>query len=234
METEEEVSYKVNPNDEIMNYIVGRGFSAKEYFNQGRKNAFTFTEAIHRCKPALLKGKQVLDYGCGHGRICRYLPKLLSPSKFFVVDVWDDAVNFCAEEFNATPFLITDEKTLSDYNTQFDVILSYSVFSHLPPSSFKFYMSEIAKCLKNDGILLFTTKGEASAKHDRVTFEDGFKFNLNVIPNETKGRLPGAKYGAMYVTPQYVEKMLQSLGLKILDHVPTSMTQQDLYVAELQ
>jgi len=131
-----DTSLKIHPNDEMMNYIFEVGFTEKEYFNEGRKNAYSFAEAVNRYKPTLLKGKFVLEYGCGHGRICRYLPKLFSPSKLFVADVWDDAVNFCANEFNANPLLITDEKTLSGYNTQFDIILSYSVFSHLPLVSF--------------------------------------------------------------------------------------------------
>jgi len=118
-----DTSLKIHPKDEMMNYIIELGFPAKDYFIQGRENAFGFAEAINQCKPTLLKGKKVLDYGCGHGRICRYLPKLLSPSKFVVADVWDDAVNFCAKEFNATPFLITDQKTLSAYQIRCDFIL---------------------------------------------------------------------------------------------------------------
>ena len=233
MEVEESVSLKIHPNDEMMNYISERGYTSKEYFNQGRNNAQTFAETVNRFNPTFLRGKSVLEYGCGHGRICRYLPKLLYPSKLFVADVWNDAVNFCANEFNAIPLFITDEKTLSTHNTKFDVILSYSVFSHLPPSSFTFFMSEISKCMEKDGIFLFTTKGEANAKQDGINLKDGFKFNLKVIPNETKGRLPGAKYGAMYVNPKYVEKILRNVGLKILEHKPTSMTLQDLYIAQL-
>ena len=199
-----------------------------------KKNALTFKDGISRHKPSLLLGKKILDYGCGHGRICRYIPKLFFPSKLVVSDVWDGAVNFCAEEFKATPFLITDEKSLSTYNEKFDVIFAYSVFTHLPPSSFNFYISDISKCLEDDGIFLFTTKGEFNAKRSNVTLEDGFKFVVKDIPNETKGRLSGDEYGIMYVAPKYVEKILKSVGMKILEHKPHSMTAQDLYIAELQ
>jgi len=240
MEIEESVSLKVNPNDEMMNYILELGFSEEGYFGQGKQNALAFRDAIKQFKPSLLSGKHVLDYGCGHGRVCRYFPKLLSPSKFVVADVWNDAVTFCAEEFKATPFLITDEKILSMYETKFDVILAYSVFSHLPPSSFKFNMSEISKSLEKDGIFLFTTKGEFDAKNTerinqiKISLDAGFNFNVNDVPNETKGRLPGNKYAEMFVTPEYVENILNSVGLKLLDHKNDWMTHQDLYVSEPQ
>ena len=232
MKFEESVSSKVHPNDEMMNYIIKMSWSEKDYFDEGKKNALAFQDAINQFRPSFLSGKHVLDYGCGHGRICRNFPKLLSPSKFAVADVWDDAVNFCADEFKATPFLITDEKTLSTYNTKFDVVLAYSVFTHLPPSSFKFNLSEVSKCLAKDGIFLFTTKGEFDAKKTKVSLDDGFHFRVNVVPNETKGRLPGSKYAEMFVTPQYVENILNSVGLKLLDHKPDWMTHQDLYVSE--
>jgi len=95
-------------------------------------------------------------------------------------------------------------------------------------------LSEIARSLEKNGIFLFTTKGEENAKQDGVKLKDEFKFHLNPIPNETKGRLSGQKYGSMFVTPQYVAKTLKSVGLKILEHKTTSMTQQDLYVVELE
>lgn len=232
MEKEESVNLKIHPNDEMMNYVLEIGYSEDGYFNQGKLNALAFRDAIKQFKPSLLSGKHVLDYGCGHGRVCRYFPNLLSPSKFVVADVWDDAVNFCAEEFNAASLLMTDEKTLSTYNTKFDVILSYSVFTHLPPASFKFILSEISKCLTKDSIFLFTTKGEFDAKNANVSLDDGFNFVVRDVPNETKGRLSGSKYAEMFVNSQYVENILNSVGLKLIDHKPDWMTHQDLYVAE--
>ncbi len=234
MEIDDSVNLKVHPDDEMMNYIIELGFATDDYFITGKKNALTFKDSISRHKPSLLSGKKILDYGCGHGRICRYIPKLFSPSKFVVTDVWDEAVNFCAEEFKATPFLITDEKSLSTYNEKSDVIFAYSVFTHLPPSSFKFYISDISKCLEKDGIFLFTTKGEFEQKQVGVSLTDGYSFSVNVIPNETKGRLPGSKYAVMIVTRQFVEKVLNSVGLKLLEHLPDSMTHQDLYIAAPQ
>ena len=231
MEIDDSVNLKVHPDDEMMNYIIDIGFDTDDYFNSGKKNALTFKDGISRHKPSLLSGKKILDYGCGHGRICRYIPKLFSPSKFVVADVWDGAVNFCAEEFKATPFLITDEKSLSTYNEKFDVIFAYSVFTHLPPSSFNFYISDISKCLEDDGIILFTTKGEYDAKTRGISLTDSYNYSVNVIPNETKGRLPGSKYAVMIVTRQFVENALNSVGLKLLEHLPDSMTHQDLYIA---
>ena len=154
----ESINKKIHPDDEMMRFVKNKGRSNQVYFQNGRIDAEFFVDAIKRNKPSLLKNKRILEFGCGHGRITRHLPILLSPSQLVVSDVWDSAINFCANEFNAVPFLISDENQISNLKIKFDVILTYSVFSHLPPHSFEYNLNQLRTVLGNKGLLLFSVR----------------------------------------------------------------------------
>ena len=118
-----------------MKYLKSVGLEEERYFKGGQRHLEVFLESIKRHKPSLLKNKKVLDYGCGHGRITRYIHKSLFPLELSVADVWDSAVTFCAKEFNAKPIFISKDNKIT--SSKFDVIISYSVFSHLNPELFE-------------------------------------------------------------------------------------------------
>ncbi len=217
----------------MMKFIKRKQFPESHYFKNGEKHTKMFIESIKRLQSTLLSGKRVLDYGCGHGRITRHLNTFLHPSKLVVADVWDSAVNFCAKEFNATPFLVSEENKISMLDEKFDLIISYSVFSHIPPHLFEFTLSELKKILDSEGLLLFTTKGDLHIKKFGLSMKDGYHFgSIWKVPNETDGRLSGKNYSLMVVTRFFVEKILDKVGLELLEHIqePEKISGQEMYV----
>lgn len=219
----------------MMKTYLKRGQELEKYFLEGKRNANLFLDVIKRNKPQLANGAIILDYGCGHGRITRFLQNLFSPKKLVVADVWKGAVNFCSKEFDAIPFIITEENQMSKLPLKFDVILSFSVFSHLPPKDFENTLLELKKSLNDNGILLFTTKGEFDSKKFEAALENGFYFGHFgwKKPNETEGRLPVEKYSTMIVSRKFVEKTLNKVGLKLLEHLQDSnKLVQEMYVVE--
>lgn len=162
---------------------------------------------------------------------------MLSPEKLVAADVWDSAVNFCAKEFNTTPFLISEKNPISKLGLKYDLIIGYSVFSHLPPQSFVYNLTELKNSLNEDGILLFTTHGKYHSDLNKLSLKDGFHYgSLSKQPNHTGGRLSGDEYSFMCVTKEFVEKILDKIGLKLLDYVQdiTKFSGQELYVVELK
>jgi len=225
----ESINYKIHQNDEMMSFIVNKGKSKEVYFKNGRVDAEFIVDAIKRNKPLLLKNKRILEFGCGHGRITRLIPILLNPSRLVVSDVWDSAVNFCANEFNAVPFLISDKNPISKLKMKFDVIFSYSVFSHLPPHSFEYNLNQLRMILDAGGLLLFSVKGERFAKEKRLSLQDGYWFSGK--KNETNNRLPTEQYGLTSVSQSFVETILNKVGLRLVEFVEHNI-RQDLYVVE--
>ena len=236
MDPIESINRKIHPDDEMMKFIKFKGQTEQNYLNQGYQDAKCYLERISRWRPSIASGKRVLDFGCGHGRITRFLHKFLLPSHMVVADVWEGAVRFCADEFDGTPFVISDSNPISNVASRFDVIICNSVFSHLPPKSMASTMSELAETLDEDGLLLFTTKGENCPERTSlsVSLEDGFHFGRpeHLRPNETDGRLPGHDYSLMIVSKAFVEEILEEVGLRIVEHLETAIRFQDLYVVE--
>jgi len=225
----ESINYKIHPNDEMMQFVKTTEKSKEDYFRGGRIDAEFFVDTIKRNRPLLLKNKKILDFGCGHGRITRHLPILLNPSQLVVSDVWDSAVNFCAKEFNAEPFVISDETPISDLKIKFDVILSYSVFSHLPPQIFENNLRQLRTLLDKEGLLLFSVKGERFAQEKGLSLKNGYYYSNTT--NETYGRLSTKKYGLTSVSESFVETVLNKVGFRIVEFAKRNI-RQDLYVVE--
>jgi len=223
----------IHPNDEMMQFIKNKKFPESHYFENGKKHCQMFFREIKRLQPSLLSDKRILDYGCGHGRITRHLKSMLKPSKLVVADIWDSAVNFCANEFNARPFHISDTNKISSVDEKFDIIISYSVFSHLPPHLFEFTLYELQKILDRGGLLLFTTKGDYHVKKLQISLKEGYHYgSIWKVPNHTKGRISAENYSLMIVTRPFVENLLKKVGLELLAHLqePERLSSQEMYV----
>jgi SAM-dependent methyltransferase len=117
----------------------------------------------------------VLDVGCGIGRVAIPLTDYLSSGTYEGFDVVEEGVRWCAE--NITPqfpnfgFKFVDasnsqyrpngaspasEVTFPYDDEQFDLVFLISVFTHLLPDALHRYLSEIARVLRPEGRLVAT------------------------------------------------------------------------------
>jgi SAM-dependent methyltransferase len=119
----------------------------------------------------------VLDIGCGCGRVARYLSDYLDPSsRYEGFDIMPGAIEWCRQNitpahpnfgFMATPLRNTSyrpDPSLPDAATfrfpydaaSFDFVAAQSVFTHLVPDSAANYLSEIVRVLRPGGIACTT------------------------------------------------------------------------------
>lgn len=127
-------------------HIINQQFSNKSELYLHLMHIATYEYA-----KKLVKGKKVLDYGCGSG----YGSHMLSESAASVtgVDISQEAVDFANNEYKA-PNL--DFKTIAELgNEKFDVITSFQVIEHVPDD--KKYASAIGQLLNQGGIVLIST-----------------------------------------------------------------------------
>jgi SAM-dependent methyltransferase len=105
-----------------------------------------------------------LDFGCGYGRVIRFLIQTVNPTQVYVADVNEEAVDFCAEEFGVNPIYSTDALTHFEAGP-FDFVYAISVLTHLSEENSRALLRLMHTSLNRGGIAMFTTHGQWSLEH---------------------------------------------------------------------
>ena len=100
--------------------------------------------------------KEILDFGCGHGRVTRWLREAFPSANIHVTDFSKDGVDFCMENFGCT------QAEEIDGGFSYDLIWLGSVFTHLDKIIAERLLRSLLKCLRNNGIIVFTSQGRYS------------------------------------------------------------------------
>jgi SAM-dependent methyltransferase len=102
----------------------------------------------------------ILDFGCGWDRIVRFFIKDLPPSKIWGCDPIDEMIILlCRAQNKWCNFeTISSVPPTGFQDNTFDLIYSYSVFSHLSEDFHLNLLSEIKRILKPGGIYITRTR----------------------------------------------------------------------------
>lgn len=149
---------------------------------------------------------RLLDFGCGCGRITRWLSPLLSRSEIDGTDIDADAIQWCCQNLSKTGrFSVSDYWPPSQYeDATFDVILATSVFTHLPHEMQFAWLDELRRITRPGGFLLLTVLGpevfEATYPHlNGQLLAEGFRY----IEGDGTDGLPEF-YQSAYHTESYI------------------------------
>jgi SAM-dependent methyltransferase len=104
----------------------------------------------------------ILDFGCGCGRVLRYFYKWYSDSLFYGVDIDQEAISWCQRELARIGKFVKNEESppLPFCDEFFDFIYSISVFTHLPEDMQFVWLEELRRITKKGGYIIITTHGE--------------------------------------------------------------------------
>jgi SAM-dependent methyltransferase len=154
----EDVDFPRFPDPDLQSLIHG---NASE---QAIEEAFRFYRFIRsRLEPHLKlgAGARLLDFGCGWGRMLRPFMR-----HYDLADIYgyEPSRMFCtiAREMNPYVCFLTGEYLPNRRIPRhaFDLIIGYSVFSHLSPHAAALWLREVAEVLNPGGFAVFTTWGE--------------------------------------------------------------------------
>lgn len=148
------------PNSHVQSAYVGS--SGKEAL----EDAFIFYKQVKtfakRLRVPLDQHTRALDFGCGWGRHYRFFLKDLSTRHFLGVDIDDSAIHLCRETIKAGQFERCDIlPPLRFAKGSFDMIYSYSVFSHLSEEVHRKWISEFSRILRPGGMLIVSALSRA-------------------------------------------------------------------------
>ena len=105
----------------------------------------------------------VLDWGCGHGRVVRHL-HLFAEAERFGIDIDPENVGWAKSHLPDANFRVGPLMPPTDYeNGKFSLIYAISVMTHLTADVQIAWLREIKRLLQPGGLALLTFAGDGSA-----------------------------------------------------------------------
>jgi SAM-dependent methyltransferase len=145
------------PPDEIQKNFVGSSGESN------LKEAFKFYSEVKsyatKLGRSLTPESQILDFGCGWGRLIRFFLKDVVSENICGIDVDPEMVDICRQTVRYGNYSTVKPQPPAGFaDNTFDIIYAYSVFSHLSEAVHIQWVEEFSKILKPGGILIATTQ----------------------------------------------------------------------------
>jgi len=135
------------------------GKSGKAAFQEAVNTIELLLQATEKLGGSIRDDAHLLDFGCGWGRIAKAASRYFEPENIMCVDVQDDAIALVQQ--SAFPFIAekipTRPPTKLD-DDSFDIVVAFSVFSHLNEESANAWIREFSRILKPGGVFFITTR----------------------------------------------------------------------------
>lgn len=142
------------------------------YLRAGKSVARTISVAADLAE---LSPQSILDYGCGHGRVMRWLQVFWPDARLAGADVTESQVSFCAETFGSDPVLINRPFSDIKLPSQYDLIWLGSIFTHMDENGWKDLFNSLRKHVKTGGVICFSFAGQYVYRSIKEGNRWGFK-----------------------------------------------------------
>ena len=140
-------------------HLVVSGTNVKGFLNGGRQGVADIAHVLKRNHAELNDCRNVLDFGCGCGRVIRWMKQ--TGSQLHGTDYNEELISWCKKNIKFASFGVNRLKPPLPYqDDQFDLIYSYSVFTHLSEELQFAWLDELNRILKPGGYLFVTVHGE--------------------------------------------------------------------------
>ena len=210
----ERIDRAIHPADEMLEFAIAEAAGDLEaglagYFVSGLEIAETIERIAAARFGGLARVGRMLDFGCGYGRITRYLMRWLPPDRLWVCDLVGDAVDFQQRRFGVRGFRSASrpEALAPPANAPpFDLIYVGSLFTHLPPQSFSPWFDRLSGLLAPEGLLVMSVHDRELLPPELAMPPAGICFR----PHSESRTLDHAEYGSTWVTEEYVTRVIET------------------------
>lgn len=161
-----DLPYPLPPSD--LRWRIGGKRSARSYLEIGANLGQDLVELCQSAGRDPTEFTSILDFGCGCGRVLRQLPERFPRARIHGADVDAEAVAWCEDSL---PFLagahpLPDHPPSKLAAEHFDLIFAISVFTHLPLSVERAWLSELRRLSKPGALIILSFLPQQDADLD--------------------------------------------------------------------
>lgn len=143
------------PKPEIQTGVTGTSGDASMW--HGYKQYLLFKTLVERHTKPDFNVRRLLDFGCAYGRMLRFFIRDYPEAELHGADISESFRIWCEKNI---PFGIYTKGTvwppLGYENNMFDIIYSFSVFSHLSIENSEAWLQELQRICAVDGLVIVT------------------------------------------------------------------------------
>ncbi len=210
--------------------------NVEEFLKSGKSVYLQMGEALEKyVGTSFYDYRNILDFGVGCGRLERWFESEIL-SRLTGVDVSKKAIRFCTKKLKGKYLPIGLNPPMPLAENVFDLVISFSVFSHMDKSDAESWVSELYRVTKPGAILLVTTHMEWCAENylDAAQIAVFENQGMCVIPYRASGqhhdKYVNAYFSRMAWTTLWNEKF-ELLGIgygRDAQEFVTPATEQDI------
>jgi SAM-dependent methyltransferase len=170
----------------------------------------------------------ILDFGCGCGRVVRHWQPLAGSVQIHGSDYNRELVEWCRENLPFAHFAVNPAGPPLVYHTgKFDFVSVFSVFTHLALELQEQWVGELARVLKRNGHLLFTTHGRSYG--DDLPPPERARFDAGEVIVLGPG-VPGTNQFRAFHPTGAVEQLF-GMRFELVGHTPGVGAYHDVWLA---
>jgi SAM-dependent methyltransferase len=157
---------KIGRDDPFWGVLTWEGtehgkWDIEEFFSEGEREVAAFMDEA-RALRALPEVKDVLDFGCGVGRLSRALATRFESVTGLDVSapMVEQATRLVTAGHPNATFQVSISARLPFSDNSFDLVLSNIVLQHMPPKLARGYIREFLRVLRPEGVAIFQIPSE--------------------------------------------------------------------------
>jgi SAM-dependent methyltransferase len=212
-----------------LTWLVAGHYDVAKSLRNGRLTAANIVHCLSRNGLSIHDFPEILDFGCGSGRVLRNW-KSLTTTRVYGTDYNPDPIRWCATHLPFAHFSTNDLAPPLQWRPEtFTFVYACSVFTHLAEPLQHAWISELRRVLRPGGHLLMTTHGEfwlkALTDAEKAHFGQGRLVVRN--PEASGTNACGAYHPVAYVTQHL------AAGFRVVDCMPEGAAgtgMQDIYL----
>lgn len=198
-------------------YLASTTRNVRHFLEGGRAAADSLRAALKRVARPIESAEDILDFGCGCGRVLRHWQGLRGP-RLHGCDYNPKGVDWVAANLGSVNVQVNElQPPLPFPDASFDFIYALSVFTHLPVALQEAWITELHRVLRPNGILAITTMGAAYAGRLSPDESRTFETGEIVIRDESYA---GTNLCAAYHSERAVREKL-ARGFEVVDFQPS-------------